>query len=98
MKTVFLFGAGASRGAGGPLMSDFLDRAHDLMRLNASELGAQRKDFEDVFQAIGELHGVHSKSHLDLDNIEIVFGAIEMGLLLGKLGNRKQEEIKKLRD
>jgi hypothetical protein len=79
-------------------MADFLDRAHDLMKLRAPELGDSRRDFEDVFQAITELQGVHAKSYLDLNNIEIVFGAIEMALLLGKLGERKYEEIKKLRE
>jgi hypothetical protein len=98
MKTVFLLGAGASRSAGGPVMSDFLDRAQNLMQLNAPELGEGCKDFQDVFQAIAELQGVHSKAHLDLDNIELVFGAIEMGLLLGKLGDLYYEEIKNLRE
>ena len=32
MKTVFIFGAGASRLAGGPLMSDFFDKAEHLLR------------------------------------------------------------------
>ena len=79
-------------------MSDFLDKAYDLTRLQRSELGERAKDFDDVFQAIAELQGVHSKSYLDLNNIEIVFGAIEMGLLLGKLGERQNDQIKKLRD
>ena len=79
-------------------MSDFLDRAHDLMRLNAPELGERSSDFRDVFAAIGDLQGVHAKSYLDLNNIEIVFGAIEMGMLLGKLGDRNLEQIKRLRD
>jgi hypothetical protein len=98
MKTVFILGAGASKQAGAPLMTDFLDCAYDLMRLKTQGIIESKKDFENVFDAISELQGVHSKSYLDLDNIEIVFGAIEMGLLLKRLGNRNEKAIKSLRN
>jgi hypothetical protein len=98
MKTVFLLGAGASRAAGGPLMSDFLDRAQDLLRFQTPGITKAQKEFDDVFKAIAELQGVHSKAYLDLNNIEIVFGAIEMGLLLKQLGDRDEDSIKALRD
>ena len=98
MKTVFILGAGASAQAGAPLMTNFLDRAYDNLRLKVEGVVEARKEFEDVFNAIAELQGVHSKAYLDLDNIEIVFGAIEMALLLKKLGNREYEDIEKLRD
>ena len=91
-------GAGASKQAGAPLMTDFLDCAYDLLRLKTQGIIESKEDFENVFNAISELQGVHSKSYLDLDNIEIVFGAIEMGLLLKRLGNRDEESIKKLRN
>lgn len=96
MKTVFIFGAGASREAGGPLMSDFLDVADILKRQRHSVSDAIKK-FDDVFDAISELQGVFSKSYLDLDNIESLFGAIEMGLLLEKFAERKEDDIKSLR-
>ena len=98
MKTVFIFGAGASAQAGAPLMSNFIDQAHDLLRFKIRGVEEVRSDFEAVFDAIAELQRVHSKSYLDLDNIEIVFGAIEMALLLKKLGNRSLKEIKGLRN
>ncbi len=97
MKTIFILGAGASQKAGAPLMSNFLDRAYDLLRLQISGVVEAKKEFEDVFGAIAELQGVHSKAFLDLNNIEIVFGAIEMGLLLRRLGNRDETSISKLR-
>lgn len=99
MKTVFIFGAGASRQAGGPLMGDFLDRADELRRQqsNASIQEAIR-EFDDVFNAISELHGVFAKSYLDLDNIEALFGAIEMGVMLGKFADREEGDIKSLRN
>jgi len=97
MKTVFILGAGASRQAGAPLMSDFLDRADELIRLNVGGVVAAENAFNDVFAAISELQAVHSKSYLDLDNIEILFGAIEMAQIIGKLGQREAEAITQLR-
>lgn len=98
MKTIFILGAGASKQAGAPLMTEFLDCAYDLLRTEIQGVIKSKKEFDDVFKAISELQGVHSKSYLDLDNIEIVFGAIEMGLLLKRLGTRDEESIKKLRN
>ncbi|MBN1380234.1 MAG: SIR2 family protein [Deltaproteobacteria bacterium] len=98
MKTMFVLGAGASQMAGAPLMSDFLDRAYDLLRTKTTGVIDAKDQFEDVFNAISELQGVHSKAFLDLNNIEIVFGAIEMGLLLKRLGTRDEASITKLRD
>jgi len=98
MRTVFIFGAGASRQAGAPLMSDFLDKADDLLRLKVDGVQKAKEDFERVFDAIAELQGVHAKSSLDLDNIEVVFGVIEIALMLRRLGNRTPEQISKLRD
>jgi hypothetical protein len=98
MRTVFIFGAGASRMAGGPLMSDFLDRAEELLRLRTEGVIEVETAFTDVFDALFELQGVHSKSFLDLNNIEVLFGAIEMALLIKKLGGRDFENINKLRN
>jgi hypothetical protein len=95
MKTVFIFGAGASKDAGAPLMADFLDRAEDLSRSDP-ELSSE-ESFKDVLAALAELQGVHAKSYLDLNNIEVIFGAIEMAQILQKLGNRDQDSIARLR-
>jgi len=97
MKSVFIFGAGSSKLAGAPLMNNFLDCAYDLLRLKTSGVIEVEKEFVNVFDAIAELQGVHSKSYLDLDNIEILFGTIEMGLLLCRLGDRNKESITNLR-
>lgn len=98
MKTMFVLGAGASQMAGAPLMADFLDRAQDLLRTKTKGVIEAKDQFEDVFNAISELQGVYSKAFLDLNNIEIVFGAIEMGLLLKRLGTRDEASITKLRN
>lgn len=96
MKSVFIFGAGASRHAGGPLMSDFFDKAERLLRHN--KVSDAKTEFENVFKAISELQPMHAKSYFDLDNLEMVFGAIEMGQLIHKFAGRSPEEIAKLRD
>jgi hypothetical protein len=90
-QTVFVLGAGASRDAGGPLMFDFLDIAERLMR--SDEVGDAKASFELVFKGIAALQAVHSKSTLDLDNIESVFAAFEMASLFGRLGRSTEYDI-----
>jgi dimeric dUTPase (all-alpha-NTP-PPase superfamily) len=68
---VFILGAGASKQAGAPLMKDFIDTARDLYSSN--DVDNKNEDFQKVFTAISELQRVHSKSNLDIDNIEAVF-------------------------
>ena len=98
MKTVFILGAGASKQAGAPLMTDFLDHAQDLLRVKRSGVEKVKNEFEDVFNAIAELQAVHAKSYLDLDNLEVIFGAIEMARLLQRFGHRDAKAIEKLRN
>jgi hypothetical protein len=62
-------------------MAEFLDTARDLYASGTTEL--TRAAFEHVFRAIAELQRVHSKSELDLINLESVFGAFEMARLIG---------------
>jgi len=79
-------------------MSDFLDRADELLRRRELQGDGVGPMFENVFSAISDLQGVYAKSHLDLDNLEAVFGAIEMAVLLGKFPNREPTEIQTLRN
>jgi hypothetical protein len=97
MKTVFVFGAGASKDTGAPLMTDFLDSAYRLLR-NRDELIMDAADhFEEVFNTIADLHAIHAKSYIDLDNIESLLGAIEMGMIIGRIGDRDEEKLKLLK-
>jgi NAD-dependent SIR2 family protein deacetylase len=77
---VFILGAGASRHAGAPLMAEFLDKARDLRAANPSS--ECHDDLDRVFEAISRLTLAHSKSELDIVNLESVFGAFEMAELL----------------
>lgn len=98
MKTVFIFGAGASRQAGAPLMSDFIDKAEELYRIGQQGIMEASSAFSDVFKAISDLRAIHQKAYLNLDNFEILFGAIEMANLTGKLASRDKESIADLRE
>lgn len=94
MKTTFIFGAGATRSAGAPVIADFLDRAAYLLRSRSIKTPAA---FEDVFAAIVELQSMHAKAFLDLENIEVLFGATEIASLVNRFGNRTTDGITQLR-
>ena len=97
MKSVFIFGAGASKSAGGPLMYEFLDKSQDLLRHKFDRIESVKDKFDDVYKSIAELQSIHAKSYLDLDNIEVLFGAIEMGNMLNTFGDRDELKITELR-
>jgi hypothetical protein len=81
-NTIFVLGAGASKAAGAPLMAEFLDVAHNLWKTGQAK--EVEKNFADVFGAISALQEVHSKSQLDIDNVESVFATLEMAKTLNK--------------
>jgi len=95
-KTVFILGAGASKESGAPLMNEFLDSARELYS-SYKIRDEYRGDFERVFRGISELQKIHSKSVLDIYNIESVFATFEMGRLIGKLpGSPEADQIDEL--
>jgi len=99
-NVVFILGAGASKQSGAPLMYDFLDVATDLLRSN--RVNDKRAEFERVFSAIGGLQVVHSKAQLDLNNIESIFTALELGRIIQRVPGMDigdiDEAIKALKD
>lgn len=90
-NVVFILGAGASKQAGAPLMSDFLDVATDLLRSN--RVDDKKIQFERVFSAIGGLQAVHSKAQLDLNNIESIFTALELGRIINRVPGMEASAI-----
>ncbi|MGH7901699.1 MAG: hypothetical protein ACRENZ_08165, partial [Thermodesulfobacteriota bacterium] len=72
-------------------MGDFLDKADELRK--SEPLGDFQSDFDNVFNAILKLQVVHSKSALDLDNIESVFATFEMAKLLNKFPGMTKDQI-----
>lgn len=94
IKTIFILGAGASKDAGVPLMAEFLDVARGLFRSDA--VGARAEDFRIVFDALSDLQAVHSKSQLDVRNIEAVFSTFEFARIINSFCGYKAAEIPKL--
>lgn len=94
-KNIFILGAGASKEAGAPLMDDFLNEAQNLLDLN--KIGNEyKKDFERIFNIISDLKPIYYAVKIDLDNIENLFAALEMGNLLDKLPKTSKEEAESL--
>jgi len=75
-------------------MMEFLDSAHSLWK--NGQVSESDKQFSEVFRGIGELQRVHSKSQLDIQNVESVFSAFEMAKTMRKFGGYKPEEIDSL--
>src|SRR5207253_500176 len=94
LKSIFILGAGASRQAGAPLMSDFLDVATALRR--SGRAGDFQAEFDTVFEAIGALQVVHSKARLDITNIESVFAAFEFAQIINSFCDWEKSRIPKL--
>jgi len=91
---VFILGAGASKQSGVPIMNEFLDTA-DLLFKNGI-FREKEEIFKLVREGISKLQAVHSKSRLDVNNIESVFNAFDMAKTLGKFpGLEELEEIYK---
>jgi hypothetical protein len=90
-SVVLILGAGTSKECGAPLMGEFLDVAADLLR--AGDVKETKPHFERVFDTIGKLQAVHSKSQLDLTNIESIFTALELGNIIKRLPGVDAEEI-----
>jgi hypothetical protein len=95
VKRVIVFGAGASASMGVPTMDRFIDAAEDLKNARAPGITQAHFDlFFDVLQ--NKFRQLHAKSAVDLDNIETVFGLIEMARLLGRLPGFDQKQIEEL--
>jgi len=78
-RNVFILGAGFSAHAGVPLIKDFLDRSRELMYDPSSRLDPlERNLFERVFEFRTEMAEACEKVAIDLDNIEELFGIVEM--------------------
>lgn len=99
-KVVFIFGAGASVASGAPVMDKFLDKTQRLYRSN-QYLRSNEDDLKDLEKVLGfiyKVQGNDTKSYIDLDNIENLFGLIETGLILENIEGKdgpKLQSIKK---
>ena len=78
-KNVFIFGAGASAGAGAPVLKDFLKRARELYdNRNSGLSGDEREAFGSVFKWRGGIYPALRVLKIDLDNVEDLFSLVDM--------------------
>src|SRR5713101_893575 len=86
-KNVYVLGAGFSADAGAPLMNNFFSRARNLKDDPGSGLSSQEREiFGRVIQYRFGLDKALAKVLVDLDNIEQLFGFLEMELQLSPPG------------
>jgi hypothetical protein len=78
-RNVYILGAGFSSGANAPLLNNFLDKARELLDNPNSGLDAvERSEFQTVFDFRMKMAQAREKVKIDLDNIEQLFGLVEM--------------------
>lgn len=78
-RNVLILGAGFSVSAGAPLINNFLDVAREFYDDPVSGLDDQeRQYFHEVFTFKQEMSRAREKMKIDLDNIEHLFGLVEM--------------------
>jgi len=83
-KNVFILGAGASVGAGAPVLNDFLKKARELLDNPKSPLESEeRAAFKRVFEWRGRIYPVLRFLKIDLENIENLFSLVDMSYQLG---------------
>ena len=95
-KNIIILGAGASAGYGAPVMRNFLDMAQRIFAEGRTR--KHRESFERVFAAISKLQAVHSKSQLDIVNLESVFTAFELAKTLESFPGATKDEISQIID
>jgi hypothetical protein len=83
-RNVFVLGAGFSADAGAPLIHDFLQVSRELLDDPGSELdNEEKRQFQLVFDFKKRVAQCREKFRIDLDNIEQLFGLVEMSHRLG---------------
>ncbi len=91
-RNVFILGAGFSAQAGAPLLNDFLDRSREFKDDPSFGLEPdERQRFEDVFEFRREMAQSREKVRIDLDNIEELFGLVELSRRLRRNNERTRD-------
>lgn len=87
-ERVFIFGAGASKQGGAPVMSNFIQEAERVLNdtTDQSYLGIVLR-FSDACKSL------HAYSNVDLDNLETLYGLAEMAEMTKRFPNYSSEDI-----
>src|SRR5258708_3755865 len=84
-RNVYILGAGFSAPAGAPLIREFLDRSRDFYTEPTSSMGeVERARFGSVFEFKRSMGRAREKFAIDLDDIEKLFGLVEISQRLGE--------------
>lgn len=93
-RHVMILGAGASAGAGAPLMRNFFDEAE--RRHYGAPVGL-RADFRAVLSLVHRLGIAMAKVQVDVDSLEGVFSAVDMACLVGRIPGIEDQRPEDLR-
>jgi len=96
MKNLFIFGAGASKSAGAPLMNNFFTQGEKLF--NNGIIGNNGSHFREIIDIFSDFQNLYQKSNLSLNNFEEFLGIIEMGFIIDKVPDSKMSSIDTLRE
>jgi hypothetical protein len=83
-RNVYILGAGFSAAAGVPVVHDFIDRSRIYFDNPSSSLDeAEREHFKRFLDFKRKMSQAREKERIDLDNIEELFGLVEISQRLG---------------
>jgi NAD-dependent SIR2 family protein deacetylase len=84
-RNVYILGAGFSAPAGVPVVHDFIDRSRIYFDDPSSSLDkTERQHFERFLEFKRKMSQAREKVKIDLDNIEELFGLVEISQRLGR--------------
>lgn len=89
-KTVIILGAGASAHANAPMMSQFVDSIEDELPNQPRE---DRIHFQTVLDEHIRLRQTQIKTNIDLDNIEALYGILEVAHICGAFPDYSEEDV-----
>ncbi len=94
-RNVYILGAGFSAPAGAPVIRNFLDRSREFYTEPTSSMDDEERDrFSRVFKFKRSMGQAREKFAIDLDDIEKLFGLVEISQRLGKdLGETRDDIV-----
>jgi NAD-dependent SIR2 family protein deacetylase len=93
-RNVYVLGAGFSAPAGAPVIRDFLDRSRELYDDPRSSMdGPERERFARVFEFKRSMGQAREKFRIDLDDIEKLFGLVEISQRLGENIGQTRDDL-----
>jgi NAD-dependent SIR2 family protein deacetylase len=94
-RNVYILGAGFSAPAGAPVIRNFLDYSREFYDYPRSSMDeSEREKFANVFKFKRSMGQAREKVVLDLDNIEKLFGLVEISDRLGiDLGQTREDIV-----